>query len=167
MKKAALIAAALTMVLTLAACGNMDKNNSNNGTNGINGTNDVYGTDGVNGTDNVNGTNGVNNANDVNGANGVNSANGVNGTSGVNGSTTRSSQNGTAANGSTTGSRSTVGSDLRRAADNVGDAATKLVDDGRDMVTRSTSATSFERMLDNARVHDRDGVLTDGENSRW
>ena len=26
---------------------------------------------------------------------------------------------------------------------------------------------SFQRMLDNARVHDTDGDLTDGENSAW
>lgn len=149
MKKAALIAAALTMVLTLAACGNMDKNDSNyqlgngatpgdtNGTNGINGTNDVYGTNGVNGTTN---------AND---------------------SVTGSGRNGTTANGSTASSRGTVGNDLRRAADDVGGAVTKLADDGRDMLVRDASATSFERMLDNARVRDTDGVLTDGENSRW
>lgn len=151
MKKAALIAAALTMTLILAACGNMDKNDSNNsaalgganGTNGINGTNDVY---------------------DTNGAGG---ANDVNGTTGVNGSTTRSSWNGTAANGSTAGSRGTVGGDLRRAADDVGNAVTRLADDGRDMAARGASATNFERMLDNARVHDADGILADGENSRW
>ena len=32
---------------------------------------------------------------------------------------------------------------------------------------RGANMTSFQRMLDNARVHDTDGVLTDGENSRW
>ena len=63
--------------------------------------------------------------------------------------------------------RSRVGGDLRRAADSVGDAVTDLVDDGRNALARSTSATTFQRMLDNARVHDTDGVLTDGENSRW
>ena len=30
-----------------------------------------------------------------------------------------------------------------------------------------SDANSFQRMLDNARVHDTDGDLTDGENSRW
>lgn len=151
MKKAALIAAALTMVLTLAACGNMDKNDSGSGT----------ALGGANGTSGINGTN------DVSGTGGVNGTNGVSSTTGVNGSATRSSRNGTAANGSTANSRGTVGGDLRRAADDVGDAVTKLADDGRDMVARSTGATSFERMLDNARVHDTDGVLADGENSRW
>lgn len=27
--------------------------------------------------------------------------------------------------------------------------------------------TSFEKMLENAKVHDRDGRLLDGENARW
>ena len=33
--------------------------------------------------------------------------------------------------------------------------------------TNTANTTSFQQMLDNARVHDRDGVLTDGENSTW
>ena len=41
------------------------------------------------------------------------------------------------------------------------------VDEGRSAVARGTRTTTFQRMLDNARVHDVDGVLTDGENSRW
>ena len=53
------------------------------------------------------------------------------------------------------------------AADDVGDAMTGLADAGRSAVTRGTSTTTFQRMLDNARVHDTDGVLADGENSRW
>ena len=49
--------------------------------------------------------------------------------------------------------RSRVGNDLRRAADDVGDAMTGLADAGRSAVTRGTSTTTFQRMLDNARVH--------------
>ena len=58
--------------------------------------------------------------------------------------------------------RSTVGNDLRRAVDDVGDAARDLVDDGRDTLydaTHSANPTSFQQMLDNARVHDMDGIL--------
>ena len=33
--------------------------------------------------------------------------------------------------------------------------------------SKTVNPTSFQRMLDNARVHDQDGILTDGENSRW
>ena len=70
-------------------------------------------------------------------------------------------------NAGTPAGRSRVGDDLRRAADNVGDAVTGMVDEGRSAVARGTRTTTFQRMLDNARVHDVDGVLTDGENSRW
>ena len=49
----------------------------------------------------------------------------------------------------------------------MGDAVTSMVDEGRSAVARGTRTTTFQRMLDNARVHDVDGVLTDGENSRW
>ena len=62
-----------------------------------------------------------------------------------------------------TGTGSSVGNDLRRAADGVGDAVEGAMDD----MTRAASATTFERMLDNARVRDTDGILTDGENSHW
>ena len=31
--------------------------------------------------------------------------------------------------------------------------------------TDDTFGTSFQQMLENARVHDSDGILTDGENS--
>ena len=37
--------------------------------------------------------------------------------------------------------------------------------DGTDATPRSTGGVSFRRMLENGRVHDRDGDLTDGENS--
>ena len=33
--------------------------------------------------------------------------------------------------------------------------------------TTGANATSFQQMISNARVHDTDGVLTDGENSHW
>ena len=46
----------------------------------------------------------------------------------------------------------------------MGRAVDDLLDGG---TTRSANMSSFEQMLDNARVHDTDGVLTDGENSRW
>lgn len=173
MKKAAILAAALAMVLTLAACGNRDDNNSNNQPNDNNATTD---NGNVNGSHDQNGT-----ANDNGAANG-------NGTTTGNGATTGSDpitgSNGTgsgsladdndAANrddrntaDDNTMSRSRVGNDLRRAADDVGDAVTGMVDGTRSAVTRGTSTTTFQRMLDNARVHDMDGVLADGENSRW
>lgn len=95
--------------------------------------------------------------------------NGVTGNGSGMGTGTNSGTSSSTGTGTSSGaeSRSRVGSDLRRAADGVGDAVTDLVDDGRNALSRAASATTFERMLDNARVHDTDGVLTDGENSRW
>ena len=59
--------------------------------------------------------------------------------------------------------------------DAVGDAVDGVQDalDGnnannsRTNTANTANTTSFQQMLDNARVHDRDGVLTDGENSTW
>ena len=74
---------------------------------------------------------------------------------------------------------STIGDDLEDAVDDVGDAVGDIFDDtpDPDITPDSTvpdntapdpaGATGFRRMLDNARVHDADGVLTDGENSKW
>ena len=67
-----------------------------------------------------------------------------------------------------------VGNDVRRAMDDVGSDASRAMDNAGntagDLLTGDNAAasrTSFQRMLDNARVHDTDGILTDGENSRW
>lgn len=38
---------------------------------------------------------------------------------------------------------------------------------GNNSRARQADTNSFQRMLDNARVHDTDGDLTDGENSSW
>ena len=158
MKKAAVLAAALALVMSLAACGNRDDGNQNNNQPNT-GTMD-------------------NNGGSSNGTtNGTTNGTGDGAISDNNGSLTDPAQNGTSSDpslgstgsGSNTSmqSRSRVGNDLRRAADGVGDVVSDLVDDGRDALSRAASATTFERMLDNARVHDTDGVLTDGENSHW
>ena len=173
MKKAALIAAALAMTLSLAACGNRDNNTHDNQTSGTteNGTtNNGTTTNGTNNGGTTNGTtNGTTGSNDsIGGSTGTGT-----GTDAGLGSTGTGSNAGTGTGtgvGSSTGTgsaRSSVGNDLRRAADDVGDAVTGLMDDGRSAVARNTNTTSFQRMLNNARVHDVDGVLTDGENSRW
>ena len=86
----------------------------------------------------------------------------------TNGST--SSDNGVNANNSAragTQARSSIGSDVRRGLDDVGDAVEDMWEDGKDAVRDMTRTTSFQQMLDNARVRDADGILTDGENSRW
>ena len=163
MRKATVFAAALALVLSLAACGNQDNNGGQAGN--PNGTNNGQTNSGQTG----------NGAEDNNG-----SLTDQNGGAGMDGQTTRSWTGGSAGTGTgddsqtrswtggaNSGARSTVGNDLQRAADGVGNAVEDAMDDGRDMLSRTASATTFERMLDNARVHDTDGVLTDGENSRW
>ena len=157
MKRAAIFAMAAAMVLSLAACGNRD--NKNQGTTNNGGQNS--------GMTNGSGTNnsGTNN-NMGSGSSGTANNSGLTGNNSSGSGSGSINNNGTANNSSNSGR--SVGSDLGRAADGVGDAVEDLWDDGRravDDLTHNTS--SFQLMLDNARVHDTDGVLTDGENSRW
>lgn len=176
MKKAALIAAALTLILSLAACGNRDNNDAGNppDQNNASGSNATDGRDdyGQESYDRYDAGSSVTGGGTASG-NGSSNGSMTNG-SGTTGNNSAANGSGTANNGSTAANndsgstaRSEVGNDLRRAADGVGDAVTGMVDEGRDALTRTTSTTTFQRMLDNARVHDTDGVLTDGENSRW
>ena len=74
------------------------------------------------------------------------------------GGTSQSDNGGTGSN-----EGGTVGGDLRGALDDAG----RAVEDAADGVRHAAGMTSFERMLDNARVHDVDGILTDGENAAW
>lgn len=144
MKKAAIFAAAAALVLSLAACGGQGDKNQNGA---------AGGTDpGVN-------------SGDVNGGATNGSTNGAtNGT--TNGST--SSDNGVNANGST---RSSIGSDVRRGLDNMGGAVEDMWDNGRravdDAARGSAGSTSFQRMLDNARVTDVDGNMDGSASGRW
>ena len=171
------------MVLSLAACGNRDNNTVNDPANGSGTTQngDSGANSGTNANDNGTANNngsgtgsGMGTGNDAGAGAGTGTAAGNNtGASNGTGTGTGSSA-GTGSNAptgrsnlGTAAGRSTVGNDLRRAADDVGDAVTGLVEDGRSAMSRGASTTSFQRMQDNARVHDVDGVLTDGETSRW
>ena len=177
---------ALAMVLSLAACGNRDDSTPDDPAAG-GGTMDNN-DPGVNNNGITNGSrpgDGITDSSGLGGSNGGTAGSAAPGGSVTGGVPDSSLDNsaGTGSNGSLTGSgndtgtgadnagtpagRSRVGDDLRRAADNVGDAVTSMVDEGRSAVARGTRTTTFQRMLDNARVHDVDGVLTDGENSRW
>ncbi|MDE7219755.1 MAG: hypothetical protein K2O45_09065 [Oscillospiraceae bacterium] len=171
MKKAALVAAALAMVLSLAACGNRDNRTPNDPANG-NGTTENNGTGMNNGSNSNNGMNdngitGSGTGTSAGSGTGSSIGTGSGAASGTGTGTGTNAGTSTGTNSNTSPSGSGVGDDLRRAADDVGDAVTGLVDDGRSAVARGTSTTTFQRMLDNARVHDVDGVLADGENSRW
>lgn len=186
MKKAALVAAALAMVLSLAACGNKDNNTPDNQTGGNSavqngGTGSNSGA-GVNGgaNDNAPGGTGAGTGNDSGAGLGTGTGSGIGTDTGIgNGVGTGTDTGVGTGTGTDTGAgtdtgtgtdagtgRSRMGNDLRRAADSVGNAVTGMADEGR-AAARGASATTFQRMLDNARVHDVDGVLTDGENSRW
>ena len=162
MKHLALFALTAAMLFSLAACG-CQASDTRPGTNG--GTTNS-GTSNNSGTTNNGGT-----ANNGSGAN-----------------------NGTANNRPGTATRpgnNSIGDDLEDAVDDVGDAVGDMFD-GEDSTggsmnggaanngtanngtaNNSTAAddaanpTGFQRMLDNARVHDVDGILTDGENSQW
>ena len=126
MKRAAILAAALALTLSLTACGNRDnKNNAdvNNGqTNSGQTGNDAAGT----GSD--------------------------------------ANNNGAAGNDGKSIGRS-IGGSVRSAVDDMGRAVEDVLDPNAG--NRAANMTSFQRMLENARVRDQDGVLTDGENSRW
>ena len=84
-----------------------------------------------------------------------------------NGST--SSDNGTDVGrnaGNDARSRSSLGNDVRRGLDDVGDAVEDMWDDGRNAVDNAARGTanntSFQPMLDKARVHDVDGMSDGG-----
>lgn len=167
MKRAAIFAMAAAMILSLAACGNRDNKNQGTANNGSanSGMTNGSGTNNNGTTNNGTTNNGTTNNKGTNNSGTANNG-GLTGSNSMNGSSGSSLNNSGSTNNS--GSGRSVGNDLGRAADGVGDAVEDLWDDGRravDDLTHSTS--SFQRMLDNARVHDTDGVLTDGENSRW
>ena len=96
---------------------------------------------------------------------------------GVNGGVTNgstSSDNGVNANDSArdgTRARSSVGSDVRRGLDSMGDAVEDMWDGGRravdDAARGAAGTTSFQQMLDNARVTDVDGNMDGSASGRW
>jgi len=134
-----LLLAALVLVFALTACGGGDESQSQNG--GSNGT-----------TENQNGTTGSQNgtAGTQNGGNGNDSA--VTGGGDQNGTTDQ--------NNGIAGGLEDAGEDLKNGMEDVGDALT-----GNDSRARTASGSSYSQMVQNARVHDRDGDLTDGENA--
>jgi hypothetical protein len=62
-----------------------------------------------------------------------------------------------------------MGDAVTDGAEDAGQAVTNGVDDAEDTLERTTRSatggTSYEQMLRNARVHDQDGDLLDGENA--
>ena len=156
-KIVALVMCAL-LAVSLFACGDNrgtpndsdvlgDEQQNSSGTNGSS-------NGGTNGT--TNGTNGTNNG----------TANGS--TNGTNNGTSNGTTNGTnndANTGSNTDQNITTGNNAKQ-SDVMGDSALRgsTINPANGNVDRTAT---WEQMLQNGRVHDRDGFLFDGENSHW
>lgn len=59
-----------------------------------------------------------------------------------------------------------MGDDVRRGLNDVGDAVEDMWEDGKDAVRDMTRTTSFQQMLDSARVQDVDGMMDGGSAGR-
>ena len=137
MKKAAILAAALAMVLTFAACGNRDNNdpddrsdgNTVTDNNGVNGSNDR--TDPITGNSSTNGNSSSTSRDPVTGSSGSS----LTDDNDIIDQDDRDDRDGLDNADNSSMGRSRVGNDLRRAADGVGDAMTGLADAGRDAIT--------------------------------
>ena len=181
MKKAALLAAALAMVLSLAACGNRDDSTPDDPAAG-GGTMDNN-DPGVNNNGITNGSrpgDGITDSSGLGGSNGGTAGSAAPGGSVTGGVPDSSLDNsaGTGSNGSLTGSgndtgtgadnagtpagRSRVGDDLRRAADNVGDAVTGMVDEGRSADAAHVEATGEDAGRDAPMAADGAGLRREG-----
>lgn len=153
MKKAVIFAMAAALTLSLAACGNRDNKNANNS--GSTNKDQVE-----NGGANNNGT-GSNSGNGItNGStssdNGT-TANNNDGATGNNGSAGSGGMGSNAGTGNSSNAGSSIGNDVRRGLDDVGDAIGDVLDGGRAAVNDAARTTSFQQMLDSARVYDVDG----------
>lgn len=150
------------LAVSLFACGNNQKPGNDSDVLGdeqhqSNGT----GNSSTNGT--TSGTNNGSTGGTTNGStNGT--TNGNNGTGGTNGS----SSNGTGSTGGTNGSstdQNITGNNAKQ-SDVMGNSALRgsTINPANGNVDRTAT---WEQMLENGRVHDRDGFLFDGENSHW
>lgn len=160
MKKLAIMLVTALLAASLVACGCTDRNAVNNGTSGNGGT----------GTTQNGGTRpGANTGTNTNNGGANNNMNGSNTNNGI-------------------------GNNLENAVDDMGDAVDDLL--GGDNANHNngansnnnhanngtvnngtgnnsmnsganTNPTGFRKMIENGRVHDTDGILTDGENSHY
>lgn len=159
---------ALLLALSLTACGGGEKqSNDQNGS-------VTTGPDDPAGTNDANGTNGADAAKDNKDNNVTNSAGAAADNNAINGSDTATDNRGTS-NGTVPGDIDGDGDSLfgpdtddGTAANNgtAGSAANSAM--GGNAVPQShgvSKPASFDQMVRNARVHDRDGILTDFENS--
>jgi len=129
---------ALMLVFSLTACGGNDKQQENQNDSA------VVGGDTANNSDNGSDT-------------GSGSTSGNNGNSGNN-SGSMAGNDSNSSNGSNSGSGNNSSTD-----NNSGGLNDALTDDSS--IGNTTGGVTYEQMLRNARVHDRDGDLTDHENA--
>ena len=146
-----LLLTAALLVFSLTACGCSGKDSS---------TADSAVTDTQTGTaqDNTSPNTGTSNGESGAGTGTADTGSGLNGGSG-------SGDNSSAADNG----QNTVGGAVDDAVDGVRDAVKSGARNAEDLlngVSRRTGGTGFRQMVRNGRVHDTDGDLTDGENSR-
>lgn len=167
------LAASLLLAFALAACGGdsqtgTDGNNANNGV-----TDDANTNNGANGSDNNGGLAGSQgSANSSVAGNGQSAAN--NGVTGSNNGQMPNGSSGSAANGQGTNGTAngngtdnggSLAKDAKDALDDVGDALTGGSPSKQSHTGSLIRGASFDQMVRNGRVHDRDGNLNDLENS--
>lgn len=150
----ALFLSSLMLVFALTACGGSDQPSNGAGDNDNAGTENGTGTTGGSGED----------------ANAGGITGGENGTNGTNGSNGSNDTNGT--NGSIQDDMGQIGDDIRDDMQQAGDNIQNGMDDltggnpsGISANGQPRLGASFSQMVRNARVHDKDGDLTDHENA--
>ena len=162
-KRLTLLLATALLVFGLTACGCSSKDSGNNGSAVVGG--ETAGTQSDSTSPNTGTSNGESGSGTGSSTNGENN-------SGSSGSANSGS-------GSGTGGSMNDGSGSSASGSSGADSGNSLLDDAQDAVdqginnarnaldgTKSRAGgVSFQKMLENGRVHDRDGDLTDGENS--
>lgn len=154
---ATLLAASLLLAFALSACGGGDTqmNPDDQTGSGITGGQTAPGDDQNGSAVTGGGQNGAGNGNAAN--NGTAGS----GTGGTTGGVTGGADSGTAGGGTGSANSGSLGQDAKDALDDAGDALTE----GGNAVGQSFRGASFDQMVRNGRVHDRDGDLKDRENS--
>ena len=156
-KHLTLMLAAALLVFNLTACGCSAKDSGNTGNTAAG--QETTGTTNDSTSPNTGTSNGESGA----GTGGGSMTGGQNTNGGSSGNST-SGTNGDSQNGSTGGN--SLLDDAQNAVNNGIDNAQNALDGTNNAAKSHAGGVSFQKMLENGRVHDRDGDLTDGENSR-
>jgi len=166
-KRLTLLLATALLVFGLTACGCSSKDSGNNGSAVVGG--ETAGTQSDSASPNTGTSNGESGSGTGSSTNGENNS----GTSGSANSGSGSGTGGSMNDGSGTSGSGSSGADSGNSLlDDAQDAVDQGINNARNALDGTTGTTrnraggvSFQKMLENGRVHDRDGDLTDGENS--